>query len=151
MKRRSTTTILLELTSFAIKWFKKHLETDTRHTGKEFNSDNHVLLVRKLYLLRFPVNLLRWILSFLICRIQRVLFKTSLFCLLLVTSGVPQGSHLGSLLFTLFINHLPSVITHSRVLMYADDVKLCLQCKDTSCQSHLQSDFNHGALTIYWI
>jgi len=30
------------------------------------------------------------------------------------------------LLFTLFINDLSSIITHSRILMYADDVKLCL-------------------------
>jgi len=45
---------------------------------------------------------------------------------------VPQGRHLGPLLFTLFINDLSSIITHSRMLMYADDVKLCLSYNDTA-------------------
>jgi len=40
-------------------------------------------------------------------------------------SGVLQGSHLGLLLFNLFINDLPQVISHAHVLMCADDVKLC--------------------------
>jgi len=48
-------------------------------------------------------------------------FKNSLFCI----PTLPSVSHKGH-----------SVITHSRVLMYADDVKLCLQYKDTSCQSN---------------
>ena len=33
-------------------------------------------------------------------------------------------SHLGPVLFTLFINDLPSVIIHSNILIYADDVKI---------------------------
>jgi len=39
-----------------------------------------------------------------------------------VTSGVPQGT----LLFGIFINILPQVVLSSHVMMYANDVKLCL-------------------------
>jgi len=42
-----------------------------------------------------------------------------------MTYAVPQGSHSGPLLLAFFKNDLPSVVTHSCVLMYADDVKLC--------------------------
>lgn len=91
----------------------------------------------------FPNDLLRWISSYLTGRTQKVLFKNNLSNVLRVTSGVPQGSHLGPLLFTLFINDLPEVLTNSRVLMYADDVKLCVQYKDVACQSDLQTDLDN--------
>jgi len=59
-----------------------------------------------------------------------------------VTSGVPQGSHLGHLLVTLFNNDLSSITTHSRVLMYADDVKLCLSHNDIVSGFNLQPDID---------
>jgi hypothetical protein len=40
------------------------------------------------------------------------------------TSGVVQGSVLGSLCFVLYINDLPQFIKHCKIKMYADDVKL---------------------------
>jgi len=102
----------------------------------------HSLLLFKLNQLGFSRNQLTWISSYLNGRTKRVIFKNAASKLIYVTSGVPHDSHLGPLLFTLFINDLPSIITHSRVLMYTDDVKLCLSYNDIALGFNLQSDID---------
>ena len=84
-----------------------------------------------------------WIKSFLSARVQNVIFNGVISAKdILVSSGVPQGSHLGPILFNLFINDLPSVILHSSVLMYADDVKIFSTVDPSTHGSPLQEDFN---------
>ena len=41
-----------------------------------------------------------------------------------VSVGVPQGSILGLLLFSVYVNDLPTVVRHSQLNMYADDTEL---------------------------
>jgi len=89
VKRRSTTTNLLELSSIVINGFKKIMQTDFV---------NHSLLLFKFNQLGFPCNLLTWISSYLNGRTQRVIFKIAASKLIYVTNGVPHGSPLGPLL-----------------------------------------------------
>jgi len=49
-----------------------------------------------------------------------------------LTFGVPQGGHHSPLLFSLFINSVSSVLSTSRILCFADDIKLF------SCVSSLE-------------
>ena len=49
-----------------------------------------------------------------------------------VTCGVPQGSTLGPLSFIAYINYLPSVLNHTKCLLYADDTAIYCSHQSTS-------------------
>lgn len=140
----STTTNLLQLVTVIFSGFINQQQTDVIYTdfSKAFDKVNHLLLKKKLSLLGFTELCVKWIYSYLTNRKQTVRFNNVYSKSIDVLSGVPQGSHLGPLLFSLFINDLPDVICSSHILMYADDVKLFLSYRHSSDQMCLQNDLN---------
>lgn len=122
---RSTVSNLLVYKNYICQAFASNKQVDSIYTdfSKAFDKVDHRILSAKLAAYGIHGNLLRWLISYLSNRSQIVAVKGFLSKPVELTSGVPQGSHLGPLLFIIFINDLVEHIS-SEVLLYADDLKL---------------------------
>ena len=108
----NTTTALIQLYDV---WIKA-LEADELagvcflDMSAAFDIVDHSLLLKKLEMYAFDSNMVEWISSYLSGRTQSVCIDGCLSRLRPVEHGVPQGSILGPLLYTIFTNELPQVV-----------------------------------------
>ncbi|KAF2363165.1 Reverse transcriptase domain [Trinorchestia longiramus] len=86
-------------------------------------------------------NYSRWIRNWLTGRTQRVVIHDETSDPALVTSGVPQGSVLGPLLFIIYINDLDVGII-SKINKFTDYTKLCHRAFTERDRTTIESDLN---------
>ena len=109
---------------------------------KAFDTPPHELLKCKLYGYGIGGKTLKWIDSFLCDRQQRVTVNGVKSDWAPVLSGVPQGTVLGPLLFSLYINDITEDID-SELRLFADDCVCYREIKDTEDTVKLQEDIDH--------
>ena len=100
----------------------------------------HVHLLSKLEKSGIQGNILGWIKSFLTGRCQRVGVEGSVSNWTSVTSGIPQGSVFGPVLFVIFINNMPSMMCICK--LFADDAKTYRLGKQPGEAGILHQDLN---------
>ena len=94
--------------------------------SKAFDSIRHDKLLSKLQSLGVSDSALAWFKSYVSSRKQVVRIGSALSDPLHLTTGVAQGSILGPVLFTLYVNDLLSVPKKCETMGYVDDTKLLL-------------------------
>ena len=103
--------------------------------SKAFDSINHDILLLTLQDLGISKCSLGWFNSYLTNRHQVVRINSTLSNALPLTSVVPQGSIIGLVLFSIYINGLPSGPKTCFTQCYVDDTKLQISFKIRDCST----------------
>ena len=140
---RSTSLQLLTILEEWTKALDNGLTVDCIYMDyrKAFDTVPHNRLLGKLKSYGFNDQITEWICSFLKGRIQNVTINNKDSSWKEIDSGIPQGSVLGPILFVIYINDLPELVS-SKVYLFADDTKIFRVISKDTDRLELQEDLN---------
>ena len=107
---------------------------------KAFDTVDHSILLRKLYLYGVSGKAHDWFRSYLSNRTQYCQVNGKLSEPRTIITGIPQGSILGPLLFLVYINDLPNCLKNAACDMFADDTQSGTATKDVKTTIEILSD-----------
>ena len=143
-KRRSCETQLLLSADDFLKTLDKNVQTDDilLDFSKAFDRVAHKHLLKKLEAIGVTGTTLGWISSFLTDREQTVVLEGMSSDAKPVTSGVPQGTVIGPLLFPVYINDLPNCVNSSTIRLFADDCLIYKEIHSQKDTENVQTDLD---------
>lgn len=141
---RSTTTNLVSFMAHASVAVESRSQLDTVYCdlSKAFDMVSHHMLISKLSVSGISASLLALLKDYLTGRQSYVSSNGQPSGMYAATSGVPQGSVLGPLLFSIFVNDVSAAIKSSFFLLYADDIKIFKEISSISDCVLLQNDIS---------
>ena len=117
--------------------------------SKAFDTDDHDILLAKLYHYGIRGNALLWFKSYMSERKQFVSYNGTSSSMKTVSCGVPQGSILGPILFLLYINDLSIVCKDTEPFLFADDSNLFISDSDPyKLQSQIINELGNISLWL---
>ena len=110
--------------------------------AKAFDKVSHRHLLYKLHYYGINPTAINWISDFLHDRSQTVVLGGDTSTSIPVTSGVPQGTVLGPILFLIYINDLNDYLKHSTLRLFADDSIIYKVIRSQADAQQLQFDLD---------
>ena len=119
--------------------------------SKAFEKVSHTKLLVRLREFGFGGSILKWFGSYLTNQYQQTTVLGAVSRPLPVSSGVPQGSISGPLLFLLYENLLSNAVTNSRLARFADNTKILKTINlksDALCLQNDLSNFQESSCSV---
>jgi retron-type reverse transcriptase len=97
--------------------------------SKAFDCVNHDILLNKLSHYGIRGTTLDWFKSYLSSRTQKSFVNNTYSDAYRISTGVPQGSVLGPILFLIYVNDIAESVHNGKIRLFADDTNLFLSGK----------------------
>ena len=110
-----------------------------------FGIIDHKLLLIKLSAYGFKLSAVNWMKSYLFNRQQCVMYNGAVSSMKTLYCGVPQGSCLGPLLYSVFVNDMPHILKKCSCAIYADDTTIYAHAENVN---DLSSILQHEVMQI---